>query len=168
VAKTARVAGPYPGSSHDTITKQGILEMRILAIDPGEKRIGLALSDPTGRIASPLTILEHVSRLIDAATIAQIANDNQAGCILVGQALDADNRPTYQSRRSVRLAKAIQQQTTLPVLLWDESGSSQTAREIRLKAGVSRNKRREHLDDLAAAAILQSYLDAQLPASPVP
>jgi putative Holliday junction resolvase len=137
--------------------------MRILAVDPGEKRIGLALSDPTGTLASPLTILKHVSRVIDAALIAQIAVENQAECILIGQALGADNQPTFQSRRAARLAKVIRQQTDLTVLLWDETGSSQTARETKLRAGVSRSKRREHLDDLAAAMILQSYLDAQTP-----
>ena len=142
--------------------------MRILAVDPGEKRIGLALSDPTGSIATPLAILEHVSRPIDAAAIAQMAADNRAGCILVGQALGVDNQPTFQSRRAVRLAKAIQQQTDLPVLIWDESGSSQAAREARIQAGISRSRRREHLDDLAAAAILQSYLDAGSPPSPIP
>jgi putative Holliday junction resolvase len=163
VAKDAGATGAYPGAGANSITYQSNTVMRILAVDPGEKRIGLALSDPTGTLASPLTILKHVSRVIDAALIAQIAVENQAECILIGQALGADNQPTFQSRRAARLAKVIRQQTDLTVLLWDETGSSQTARETKLRAGVSRSKRREHLDDLAAAMILQSYLDAQTP-----
>jgi putative pre-16S rRNA nuclease len=135
--------------------------MRILAIDPGEKRIGLALSDPTATIANPMTVIQHVSRTLDAATIAQIARENQVGLILVGQALDEDGGPTLQSRRATRLAGAIRSQTDLPVALWDESGSTQAARAARLAMGVSRQKRRGHLDDLAATVILQSYLDAQ-------
>jgi putative Holliday junction resolvase len=135
--------------------------MRILAVDPGEKRIGIALSDPTGTIANPLTVIQHVSRALDAATIAQIAQENQAGLIVVGQALDDDGGPTPQSRRATRLAAAIRSQTDQPVVLWDESDSTQAARAARLAMGVPRRKRRGHLDDLAATVILQSYLDAQ-------
>ena len=133
--------------------------MRILAIDPGEKHLGVAISDPNGIIANPLTILKHISRVIDAAAIAQLANEHQAGLILVGQALDDEGQATPQSRRAVRLAEAIQLQTSLPVQLWDESGSTQAARQARLAMGVSRRLRRGHLDDLAATVILQSYLD---------
>jgi putative holliday junction resolvase len=135
--------------------------MRILAVDPGEKRIGLAISDPTGTIANPLRVLKHVSRPIDAAAIAQIAQENEAGRIVVGQALDDEGEPTPASKRSERLAEAIRLQTELEVELWDESDSTQTARAARIEMGVARRKRRGHLDDLAAAVILQSYLDSQ-------
>jgi len=138
---------------------------RILAIDPGEKRIGVAISDPTGTIANPLTVVKHVARAIDAATIAQIAQENSAIRIVVGQALDVEGKPTPEGRRAARLALAIQQQTKLPVILWDESGSTQIARQVRLEMGVSRRKRRGHMDDLAAAVILQSYLEAHPPSA---
>jgi putative Holliday junction resolvase len=134
---------------------------RILAVDPGEKHLGIAISDPTGTVSRPLTILQHVSRPVDAATIVALAHENNAVMILIGQALDEENQLTPQSRRASRLAAAIQQQTTLPVVLWDESGSTNTARQIRRSMGVSRRQRSGHLDDLAAAIILQSYLDAQ-------
>jgi len=134
--------------------------MRILAVDPGEKHLGIALSDPSGTIASPLSVLTHVRRSIDAAAIAQLADEHQVGLIVVGQALDDEGLPTLQSRRSARLAEAIREQTNLPVELWDESGSTQAARQARVAMGVSRRLRRGHLDDLAATVILQSYLDA--------
>jgi len=134
--------------------------MRILAVDPGEKRLGIAISDPSGTIANPLKVIQHVSRIIDAAAIAQIASEQQAGRIVVGQALDMDNLPTLQSRRAARLAAAIRQQIDLPVELWDESDSTQAARQARIAMGVSRRKRSGHLDDLAATFILQTYLDA--------
>lgn len=134
----------------------------VIAIDPGEKRLGIAISDPTGTIANPLTVLQHVSRILDSATIAQIAGDRGAGLILVGQALDDENRPTHQARRAARLAEAIRAQTNIPVMLWDESGSTQAARQARIALGVSRSKRRGHMDDLAATVILQNYLDAQI------
>lgn len=139
--------------------------MRILGVDPGEKRIGLALSDPDAIIASPLTVLKHISRPIDAAAIAAIAAENEVVRIVVGQSLDDEGLPTPQGRQSARLAEAIRQQTELPVLLWDEYGSTQAARAAHIAVGGSRRSRqrqgRGHLDELAATYILQTYLDAQ-------
>jgi putative Holliday junction resolvase len=142
--------------------------LRILAVDPGEKRLGLALSDPTGLVANPLKVILHISRPVDAAQIAQVAEEQGAGLILVGQALDSDGQPTPASRRSARLAAAIRTQTDLPVVLWDESHSTQAAQHARRSMGVSRRQRAGHLDELAATYILQTYLDSQtnLNASP--
>jgi putative Holliday junction resolvase len=134
--------------------------MRVLAVDPGDQRIGIAISDPSGTIANPLSVLKHVARTVDAASIAQLARENGAGLIVVGQSLDEENRPTPQSRRASRLATAIRDQIDVPVALWDETGSTQTARSARIEMGVSRRKRRGHMDDLAATVILQTYLDA--------
>lgn len=135
--------------------------MRILAVDPGEKNLGIALSDPTGTIANPLTVLKHVSRSLDAATIAQIAAENEVGQIVVGQSLDAEGNVSLQGRSAARLAGAIRSQTDIPVALWDEHGSTQAARAARIAMNVSRQKRRGHLDEIAATYILQTYLDAQ-------
>ncbi len=134
--------------------------MRVLAVDHGEKRLGVAISDPTGTIANPLTVINHVARPVDAAMIVQLAQEQEAGLIVVGQALDDEGEPTPQSRRAERFAQALRLQTPLPVELWDESGSTQAARDARIRMGVTRSKRRGHLDALAATVILQSYLDA--------
>lgn len=133
---------------------------RIMAVDPGDKRIGIAISDPTGTIANPFQVLTHISRLIDAAEIARIAADRGAILIVVGQALDEEGEVGPAGRKAQRLAEAIQSQTSLPVELWDESSSTLEAREARLQMGVRREKRKGHLDELAAAVILQSFLDA--------
>ena len=135
--------------------------MRILAIDPGKKRIGVAISDPTSTIASPLTVLQHTSRPLDAAAIANLANEHQVELIVVGKSLDDQGLPIPASRRAERLVEAIQQQCDIPVITWDESFSTQAARQARIEMGVSRRKRKGHLDDLAATVILQSYLDAR-------
>ena len=135
--------------------------MRVLCIDPGEKRLGVAISDPSGTIANPLTVIRHISRLVDAATIASLAQEQDVDQIIVGEALDDEGGPTPQSRHAARLAEAIRLQTDLPVELWDESGSTQEARRARIIMGVSRRKRRGHLDDLAATVILQTFLDAK-------
>lgn len=136
--------------------------MRILAIDPGEKRIGIAISDPMGTIATPLTVVQHVSRLVDAASIANLANQFQASLIVVGKSFDEEGLLTPQSRRADHLAEAIQQQCNIPLIMWDESFSTQVARQARIEMGTIRRKRRGHLDELAATVILQSYLDSRV------
>lgn len=133
--------------------------MRILAVDPGEKNIGLAISDPSGTIANPLTVLHHISRPVDAAQIAALAAEHGAVRIIVGQSLDDEGQPTPQSRSASRLAAAIRTQTAIPVDMWDESGSTQAARAARLAMGAPRSKRGGHLDQIAATVILQTYLD---------
>ena len=135
--------------------------MRVLAVDPGSKRIGLAVSDPSGTIANPLTVLTHVARAVDAAAVAALAVEQGAGLIVVGQSLDDDGQPTFEGRRAARFAEALRTQTDLPVVLWDEAFTTQDARSARIAMGVSRKKRGGHLDELAAAVLLQSYLDAQ-------
>jgi putative Holliday junction resolvase len=135
--------------------------MRVLAVDHGEKRLGLALSDQTGTIANPLTVLTHISRPADAAQVAELATFHQAELIVVGQSLDEAGRPNLAGRRAACFAAALRQQTEVRVVLWDESFSTQEARSARLALGVSRSKRAGHLDQLAATVILQSYLEAQ-------
>ena len=133
--------------------------MKVLAVDHGEKRIGLAISDLTGTIANPLSVIKHVSRTIDAAQVANIASEREAELIIIGQSFHEDGSPNLAGRRAARFAKALQEQTNLPVELWDESFSTQEARAARIQMGVSRKKRAGHLDELAATVILQSYLD---------
>lgn len=135
--------------------------MRILGVDPGAKRIGLAISDPTGTIANPLGTLEHVSRALDAAAIAAKAKELEAELIVIGQSLDENGQPTLEGRRAARLAAALRSCTDLTVLLWDEAFTTQDARTARRSMGVRRRKRSGHLDDLAATILLQSYLDSR-------
>ncbi len=133
--------------------------MRILAVDHGEKRIGLAVSDLTGTIANPLKVIEHVSRMIDAAQVAELAAQNQIELIVIGQSFDEEGRPNLAGRRAARFAETLKTQTQIPVVMWDESFSTRDARAARTELGVPRRKRGGHLDALAAAMILQSYLD---------
>lgn len=134
--------------------------MRILAVDHGEKRIGLALSDSTATIASPLKVVEHVSRMIDAAQVAEIATQNDVKLIVVGQSYDEDGNPNPAGRRAGRFADELKNQTNVPVEMWDESFSTNIARAARIELGVSRKKRAGHQDEFAAVVILQSYLEA--------
>lgn len=135
--------------------------MRILAVDHGEKRIGLALSDPSGTIAVPLTVIKHVSRLLDAATVANLASENGVELILVGQSFDEEGRPNAAGRRAAKFAEALKKQTQTPVELFDESFSTQDARSAAIEMGLSRNKRAGHHDALAAVMILKSYIETR-------
>ena len=133
--------------------------MRILAVDFGTKNIGLAISDPTGTIANSLSTITHRSYREDAASILGIAEMKQVNQILVGQSFDEAGKPTYTGRMSLRLASAIKSETKIPILLWDESFSTQDARKARILMRTSRAKRTGHLDSQAAVVLLQSYLD---------
>jgi putative holliday junction resolvase len=135
--------------------------VRVMAVDHGEKRIGLALSDPTGTIASPLKVIEHVSRLMDAAQVSTLAQENDVDLIVIGQSFDEEGKPNLAGRRAAKFAAALREQTSIPVELSDESFSTQDARTARIELGVSRKKRSGHQDSLAAAVILQSYLESR-------
>jgi putative Holliday junction resolvase len=125
----------------------------VLSVDPGEVRIGLAISDPTRTIARPLEVMRHSSRAADALAILDRAARHGAGAIVIGVALNSVGEVGPQARRGLRLAEAIRQQTSLPVETWDESGSTQAARRGGRDDPM--------LDARAAAVILQEYLNAQ-------
>jgi putative Holliday junction resolvase len=137
--------------------------MRILAVDHGEKHIGLAISDPTATIAGPLKVIEHISRLMDAAQVANLATENEVALIVIGQSYDEEGKPNLAGRRAAKFAEVLKEQTQIAVVLWDESFSTQEARAARIEMGVSRKKRAGHMDELAAVMILKSYLDANRP-----
>ncbi len=125
----------------------------VLSVDPGEVRIGLAISDPTRTIARPLEVMRHTSRGADARAILDRAARHGAGAIVIGVALNSEGEVGPQARRGLRLAEAIRQHTSLPVETWDESGSTQAARRGGRDDPM--------LDARAAAVILQEFLNAQ-------
>jgi putative holliday junction resolvase len=134
--------------------------MKILAVDPGEKRIGLAISDPTGTIARPLCIIKHEARQKDTQKIVEIAHAENVEMIVVGQALDAEGEVGHQARKAGRLAEALREKSRCSVKLWDESGTTRAAIMSRVSMGVPRKKRKGHLDDVAASIMLQDFLIA--------
>jgi putative Holliday junction resolvase len=100
---------------------------------------------------------------MDAAQVANLASENEAGLIVIGQSFDEEGRPNLAGRRAAKFAESLKQQTHIPVILWDESFSTQDARAARIEMGVSRKKRAGHMDELAAVIILRSYLDTNKP-----
>jgi len=133
---------------------------RILAVDLGEKRIGLAISDPTGTIARTLETINHVSGVIDAGLIAQKASELMVVQIVVGIPISPEKNDSPQARHARKFADLLRTQTDAQIVFWDESLSTNQAQEIRRMMAVPQKSRRGHLDDLAAAVILQSYLDS--------
>jgi putative Holliday junction resolvase len=126
---------------------------RVLAVDPGEVRIGLAISDPTGTIARPLLVLRHTARRKDALRILDTAAEYDAGKILVGIALNMEGKIGPQARKALRLVETLRSEGNLPVLTWDESGSTHAA--------LRGQGRDPMLDARAAAVFLQEFLNAQ-------
>jgi putative Holliday junction resolvase len=127
--------------------------VRVLAVDPGDARIGIAISDPLGLIARPLLVIEHTNRSQDALRIIELANEHKAQTIVIGIALNQDGEVSHQARKVLRLVSEIRLSTDLHVLTWDESGSTEEA----LAIGADD----EMLDARAAAVILQDYLNVQ-------
>ena len=127
----------------------------VLSVDPGEVRIGLAISDPTRTIARPLEVMRHTSRAADVLAILERVARHGAGAIVVGIALNSEGEVGPQARRGLRMAEALRRQTSVPVETWDESGSTQAARRGGRDDPM--------LDARAAAVILQEYLNAQRP-----
>jgi len=126
---------------------------RVLGVDPGDVHIGLALSDPLGIIASPFTVLKHLSRREDALAILRVACEHDVDTIVVGVPYMEDGRAGPQARKCLRLKDALQSLSDLTVLAWDESGSTQAAMRGAEKDAL--------IDARAAAYLLQEYLNAQ-------
>jgi putative Holliday junction resolvase len=141
--------------------------MKILAVDPGDARIGLAISDESGTLARPLTTLKHISRPENATRIARLAEENHCALIVVGMPLDSEGNIGPRARASLKLVEALHSVSSIAVETWDESGSSKQADQLVLDLGKSQIKRSEPKDALAASIILQDFLDARKPENDV-
>lgn len=135
--------------------------MKILAVDPGLRKIGLAVSDPTGTAARALAVFEHGSLQQDCVRILAAARSENAGRILLGSAHEAGTELNAEARFTHQLLAALRAAAAVPVDLFDESFSTRRAQEARRERADRRKARRAADDALAAAAFLQEYLDAQ-------
>ena len=138
--------------------------MRLLALDVGDRRVGVAVSDLSGLIATPLDVIHRSSKERDFARIAYLVREQGAGKLVVGHPLNADGSAGPQALRVERYAAALSDSLKLaglsvPVILWDEYGSTQRAQALMIGAGRRARDRRKRLDAAAAAVILQDYLD---------
>lgn len=134
---------------------------KVMAVDPGEKRIGLAVSDETATLARGLVVLKHKSLIEDCQEIINIAAENNVNTIIVGVPYSDDGEERPQTRHAQKIVMTLSELTSKPIILWDESDSTRMARSVRLESGARRKTRTGHLDAVAAAIILQSWLDWQ-------
>lgn len=135
--------------------------MRNLAIDYGEKRLGLALSDPLGITAQPLEIIHRSTLEKDVKAIQTICDERQVGRIIIGIPVNMDGSPAVQHDNAAAFANTLKETLKIDVIHWDERLTSAEAERILLENNTSRKKRRQVLDKLAATLILQSWMDAQ-------
>lgn len=135
---------------------------RILGIDMGERRIGVAISAPGGLLAVPLRIIECQGDEIDARAITEIAREEGVDTLVVGHPRSLDGTIGPQARRVEAFARRLAETSELPLELWDERLSSKQAERPPPHSGRRRKrgprKRRAPRDDAAAAIILESYL----------
>jgi putative Holliday junction resolvase len=143
------------------MTSEKAKEVRILALDVGHKRIGLAVSDPLGFTAQGLSILERRGWEADMTRLVEVAQEYQVQEILVGLPRHMDGRLGSQAEDILELANALGEALGVPVTTWDERLSSKEAERVLIAADVSRRRRRQVLDKLAAVLILQAYLDSR-------
>ena len=133
--------------------------MRTLAVDPGTKRIGTAISDPTGTIAQALTTVAAEPGDTLVARLAELARANDAGRIIVGLPLRMNGTNGPEAVAARELASRLRTASRLPVELVDERLTSVAAERSLIESGMRREKRRTSVDRVAATLLLQSHLD---------
>jgi putative Holliday junction resolvase len=133
---------------------------RILALDLGKRRIGLAVSDPLGITAQGLPNLERTNKRTDLAALARIAQERGASLILMGNPINMRGSEGRQSAWVREFAAALERETGLPIQFWDERLTTVEASRVLRASGISIEKRAAAVDRLSAVILLQSYLDS--------
>jgi putative holliday junction resolvase len=136
--------------------------IRALGVDPGSKRIGLAISDRSGTIASPLMVLQRSrSSGHDLHEIARIVRDEEADVIVVGLPLNMNGSEGPAAKAAITVARQLATLVDVPVEMHDERRTTVTADRSMIEAGLKAPARRQLVDKVAAAVMLQSWLDAR-------
>jgi|UniRef100_A0A7C3SKV1 putative Holliday junction resolvase len=143
-----------------TYTESGkAKEVRILALDVGEKRIGVAVSDPLGLTAQGVEVLERKGWESDLTRLLEIARQYGVQEILVGLPRHLDGQLAAQAEEILKLAHSLGEALGVPVTPCDERLSTKEAERVLIAADISRRRRRRVVDKMAAVLILQAYLD---------
>lgn len=137
--------------------------VRLLGIDTGERRIGLAISDPDRKIASPLTTYRRQNRDADQGYFERLVREESVGLLVIGLPVHLDGREGQKALEARRFGQWLAKLVQLPIVFWDERFTTVQAERALLEAGLTHKKRRERRDRLAAQIILQSYLEAGCP-----
>jgi putative Holliday junction resolvase len=140
--------------------------VRYLGLDVGDVRIGVALSDETGTLASGILTLRRAGRRRDVAAVAALVREHGVGGVVVGLPWRLDGTLGSQGEKVAAFVRSLRRALGVPVVTWDERLTSVAADERLAEAGVRRRDRKARIDRAAAALILQEYLDAGAPAAP--
>ncbi|MEI6078720.1 MAG: Holliday junction resolvase RuvX [Verrucomicrobiota bacterium] len=133
--------------------------MRIIALDHGTKRIGVAVSDETKTIALPLEYIPAEPFADFLLRLKRILAEKEVDCLLIGMPRNMDGSYGPATQKVEAFVAAIKSAITVPIKLWDERLTSTMANHALIQGKVRREKRKEKVDALAAAILLQSYLD---------
>lgn len=133
--------------------------MRILAIDHGSKRIGIAVSDELKMIAQPLEFILAAPFPAFLARLNELINEKEVELILIGMPRNMDGSYGPAAQKVEEFVEALKDLVSMPVKLWDERLTSAQANRVLIQGNVRRDKRKEKVDAMAAAILLQSYLD---------
>lgn len=135
--------------------------MRIMGLDLGKKRVGVALSDESQTLATPFEVIQHVSFAKLLARLTEIITEQQVGALVIGDPRSLSSEAGPQAEHIAREAQRIQEHLHLPLVMWDERLSTVRAKQLLSERGVRRRgARKKPLDAIVAAMILQEYLDA--------
>ena len=136
--------------------------MRVLGLDLGSKRIGIAVSDRTGTIASPLTVLQRSGSVArDHLAIARLVDEEEAEAVVVGLPLNMNGTEGPAAKAAVAEANALATVVRVPVHTSDERRTTVTADRALIQAGMGAQARRKVVDKVAAAVLLQHWLDGR-------
>ena len=140
--------------------------MRILGFDYGSRTVGVALSDPLGITAQPVETIRRdregkLRRTL--ARISELVDQYQVQRLVVGLPLNMNGTTGERGEKSMEFMDKLALRTGLKVIAWDERLTTAQAEKVLMESGVRRENRKEHLDEMAAVLILQSYLDAGSP-----
>jgi putative Holliday junction resolvase len=133
--------------------------VRILAIDPGSRRLGLALSDPSGTVALPLSVLIRRSEPEDLKELGRIVRQHDVELVLVGLPRMMDGSIDTAARSAQAFGADVGRVTGVPVEYWDERLTTVAAERFLIEQGKRRSQRRQNVDRVAATLLLQGYLD---------
>src|SRR5438270_9927277 len=147
---------PGEFSYNRIVAKEG----RILALDVGRKRIGLALSDELGITAQGLKTMDREGRRDDIEVLRRLTMESNVSMILVGDPMHMSGAPSRQGDFTREFARELERKTGLPVKFWDERWTSREAERTLRGSGIAHDERKPAIDRLSAVILLQSYLDS--------
>ncbi len=134
---------------------------RFMGLDIGEKTIGIAFSDELGYTAQPFDTIKRKNLSLDLEAIGKLIDNKNISTVVVGLPKNMNGTLGRQARLVTAFSKKLEQAVKVPLVFWDERLSSVAANRVLLQADVSRSKRKKHVDKLAAAIILQGFLDSK-------